>query len=239
NKDDVFPTFKEWKVLIENQTEKKIKKLRTDNGLEFYRESFNALCQKYGIARHHTLLRTLQQNGVAERMNRTIIKKVRCNSVDYSNLRGFGCHVYVDVNEEKLVPHAVKCIFLGYGFGVKGYRVRCPDPKYRKIIHSRDVTFNEDVITNSGKDFMAPCNVDNNHTEAHIENYEPKKYLEAILSLECDKWVMPMEEEVESLHKNKTLELVKLPKEKRVIICKWLFKVKDGIPWVESNRYKA
>nr|GEV51674.1 retrovirus-related Pol polyprotein from transposon TNT 1-94 [Tanacetum cinerariifolium] len=50
-KDEVFPTFKEWKMLIENQTGKKIKKLRTDNGLEFCGESFNALCQKYGIAR--------------------------------------------------------------------------------------------------------------------------------------------------------------------------------------------
>nr|GEW27184.1 retrovirus-related Pol polyprotein from transposon TNT 1-94 [Tanacetum cinerariifolium] len=65
-------------VLIENQTGKKIKKLRTDNGLEFCEESFNALCRKYSIARHHTLVRTPQQNGVSERMNRTIIEKLRC-----------------------------------------------------------------------------------------------------------------------------------------------------------------
>nr|GEV91824.1 retrotransposon protein, putative, Ty1-copia subclass [Tanacetum cinerariifolium] len=81
----------------------------------------------------------------------------------------FGYHVYVHVNEGKLVPHAVKCIFLGYGSAVKGYRVWCPDPKYRKIIHSRDVTFNEDVIINSGKDFVPPHNVDNNHTEGKVE----------------------------------------------------------------------
>ncbi|GJU70105.1 retrovirus-related pol polyprotein from transposon TNT 1-94 [Tanacetum coccineum] len=161
HKDEVFPTFKEWKVLIENQTEKKIKKLRSENGLEFCGESFNALCRKYGIARHHTLVTTPQQNGVAERMNRTIIItpcifktlttsiNPQCNSVDYSNLRVFGCTVYVHVNEGKLVPRVVKCIFLGYGSGVKGYRVWCPNPKYRKIIHSRDVTFNEDVIINS------------------------------------------------------------------------------------------
>nr|GFC24062.1 retrovirus-related Pol polyprotein from transposon TNT 1-94 [Tanacetum cinerariifolium] len=48
-----------------------------------------------------------------------------------------------------------------------------------------------------------------------------------------------MEEGVESLHKSETWELMKLPKEKRVISCKWLFKVKDGIPGVERNRYKA
>nr|GEU36957.1 retrovirus-related Pol polyprotein from transposon TNT 1-94 [Tanacetum cinerariifolium] len=238
---------------------KKTKKLRTDNGLEFCRESFNALCRKYGIARHHTLVRTPQQNGVAKRMNRTIMEKVRCNFVDYSNLRVFGCPVYVHVNEGKLVPRAVKCIFLGYGFGVKGYRVWCPKPKYCKIIHSRDVTFNVDVIINSGKYFVPPHNVDNNHIEddgnmptspqsqpqteyllardrerrqvnrpprledyqcdlvayafsaaANIKNYEPTNYLEAISSPECDKWVVAIKKEV-----------------------------KDGIPGVESNRYKA
>nr|GEU42904.1 retrotransposon protein, putative, Ty1-copia subclass [Tanacetum cinerariifolium] len=151
------------------QSGKKIKKLRTDNGLEFYGESFITLCRKYGIARHHILVRTPQQNGVAERMNRTIMEKVRCNSVDYSNIKVFGCPVYVHVNEGKLVPRVVKCIFLGYGSGVKGCRVWCLDPKYRKIIHSRDVTVNEDVIINPGKDFVPPHNVDNNHREGKVE----------------------------------------------------------------------
>nr|GEZ51226.1 retrovirus-related Pol polyprotein from transposon TNT 1-94 [Tanacetum cinerariifolium] len=152
---------------------KKIKKLRTDNGLEFCGESFNALCRKYDIARHHTLVRTPQQNGVAERLNRTIMEKVRCNSIDYSNLRVSGYPVYVHINKGKLVPRAVKCNFLGYGSGVKGYRVWCPDPKYRKIIHSRDVTFNKDVIINSGKDFVPPHNVDNNHTEENGNSFKP------------------------------------------------------------------
>ncbi|GKB75753.1 retrovirus-related pol polyprotein from transposon TNT 1-94 [Tanacetum coccineum] len=72
-------------------------------------------------------------------------------------------------------------------------------------------------------------------TTTHIEGCEPTKYFEAISSPECDKWVVEIEEEVESLHKNKTWELVKLPREKCVISCKWLFKIKDGIPGVESK----
>ncbi|GJW41855.1 retrovirus-related pol polyprotein from transposon TNT 1-94 [Tanacetum coccineum] len=91
------------------------------------------------------------------------------NSVEYSNLRVFGCPVYVHVNEGKLVPRAVKCVFLGYGSGVKGYRVWCPDPKYRKIIHSGDITFNEDVIINSGKDVMPSHNVGNNSIDGKVE----------------------------------------------------------------------
>ncbi|GKD52341.1 hypothetical protein Tco_1281317 [Tanacetum coccineum] len=50
-----------------------------------------------------------------------------------------------------------------------GYRVWCPDPKYRKIIHSGDVTFNEDVIINSGKDVMPSHNVGNNSIDGKVE----------------------------------------------------------------------
>ena len=78
HKSDAFKTFKEWKIMIENQSGKRIKKLRTDNGLEFLSGEFEALCKSEGIARHYTVPGTPQQNGVAERMNRTILEKVRC-----------------------------------------------------------------------------------------------------------------------------------------------------------------
>jgi transposase InsO family protein len=56
----------------------KLKVLRTDNGMEFCSGDFNSFCRKEGIVRHHTIPYTPQQNGVAERMNRTIISKARC-----------------------------------------------------------------------------------------------------------------------------------------------------------------
>ena len=57
---------------------RKLKILRTDNGLEFINNEFNLLCSKFGIVRHRTVKHTPQQNGVAERMNRTLLNKVRC-----------------------------------------------------------------------------------------------------------------------------------------------------------------
>ena len=56
---------------------KKIKVLRTDNGGEFCRNEFEELCKKCGIARHKTTPYTPQQNGVAERMNMTLMEKER------------------------------------------------------------------------------------------------------------------------------------------------------------------
>ncbi|XP_066365537.1 uncharacterized protein [Miscanthus floridulus] len=49
-------TTKEWKVMIERQTEKKVKLLRTDNGGEFCSDAFNDYCREEGIVRHHTIL---------------------------------------------------------------------------------------------------------------------------------------------------------------------------------------
>ena len=42
-----------------------------------------------------------------------------------------------------------------------------------------------------------------------------------------------------SFHKNGTWDLVKLPKEKKIVHCKWVFKRKEGIPRIEETRYKA
>ena len=81
-KDEAFQKFVEWKVLVENQTGKRLKCLRTDNGLEFCNHSFDKVCKESGIKRHKTCPYTPQQNGVSERMNQTIMDKVRSMLVE-------------------------------------------------------------------------------------------------------------------------------------------------------------
>jgi len=76
-KSEVFDRFKEFKALVENQTEKKIKVLRIDNGGEFCSKEFEEFCKKCGIAWQKTTPYTPQQNAVAERMNKTLMERVR------------------------------------------------------------------------------------------------------------------------------------------------------------------
>ncbi|KAL5547642.1 hypothetical protein UlMin_002873 [Ulmus minor] len=75
---DALGKFKEWKKMVKVQTGKKLKKLRTDNGLEFLNYEFDQFCKDEGIVRHKTVPYTPQQNGLAERMNRTLLERVRC-----------------------------------------------------------------------------------------------------------------------------------------------------------------
>jgi len=64
--------------MVENQTGRKIKRLRTDNGGEYKSDPFFDVCSEHGIVRHFTVRDTPQQNGVSERMNQTLVEKVRC-----------------------------------------------------------------------------------------------------------------------------------------------------------------
>ncbi|XP_060210715.1 uncharacterized protein LOC132637677 [Lycium barbarum] len=77
-KSDVFENFKNWKILIENQCDRKIKCLQTNNGLEFCNEEFDNFCKIHGVLRYRTVRHTPQQNRVAERMNHTLLEKARC-----------------------------------------------------------------------------------------------------------------------------------------------------------------
>ncbi|GKD45847.1 retrotransposon protein, putative, ty1-copia subclass [Tanacetum coccineum] len=74
-KHEAFGKFKEWKQLVENQIGRTVKKLRTNNGLEFCNREFEQLCVESGIAKHLTDFGMPQQNRLADRMNRTLIDK--------------------------------------------------------------------------------------------------------------------------------------------------------------------
>ncbi|GJV30729.1 uncharacterized mitochondrial protein-like protein [Tanacetum coccineum] len=62
---------------IKNQINHRVKIIRSDNGTEFKNSEMNQFCQMKGIKREFSVARTPQQNGVAERKNRTLIEAAR------------------------------------------------------------------------------------------------------------------------------------------------------------------
>lgn len=78
---------------------------------KFWAEAFNTACY-------------LVNRSLSTAIERKTPEEVRSSSpTDYSGLRILGCTAYTHVNKRKLEPRAKKCIFLGYGQGVKGYRL--------------------------------------------------------------------------------------------------------------------
>ncbi|GJX46764.1 retrotransposon protein, putative, ty1-copia subclass [Tanacetum coccineum] len=117
HKNKAFSKFKEWKQLVENHTEA-----------------------------------TVTAAYLINRIPSTTLKKKTPmdlwlgHPANYEMLRIFGCVAYSHVNQGKLKPRAIKCIFLGYPEGVKGYRLWRLDGVKPKIIITRDVVFNESLM---------------------------------------------------------------------------------------------
>ena len=63
--------------MVENETGKKLKCLRSDNGGEYCNREFDNYYSYHGICRHTTVPRTPQENGVSEIMNMTIMERAR------------------------------------------------------------------------------------------------------------------------------------------------------------------
>ncbi|HEY5260323.1 MAG TPA: reverse transcriptase domain-containing protein, partial [Rhabdochlamydiaceae bacterium] len=76
-KSEAFEVFKRFKVLVEKMTGRYIKALRSDRGGEYTSTAFTSFCEEQGIKRFLTAPYSPQQNGVAERKNRTILDMVR------------------------------------------------------------------------------------------------------------------------------------------------------------------
>ncbi|GJR29176.1 ribonuclease H-like domain-containing protein [Tanacetum coccineum] len=77
------------KLPVLNPVDHKVKVIRCDNGTEFKNREMNQFCEMKGILRHFSVARTPQQNGVAERRNRTQIEATKIMLADSKLLTTF------------------------------------------------------------------------------------------------------------------------------------------------------
>ncbi|GJT03852.1 putative ribonuclease H-like domain-containing protein [Tanacetum coccineum] len=100
-KDETSEILKNFIKEIENLVDKKVKIIRSDNGTEFKNKVMDDFCKEKGIKREYSIARTPQQNGVAERRNRTLIKAARTMLADsklpttfWSEVVSTACYVH-------------------------------------------------------------------------------------------------------------------------------------------------
>ncbi|GKB28085.1 ribonuclease H-like domain-containing protein [Tanacetum coccineum] len=82
NLDETSGILKSFITGIENLVDHKVKVIRCDNGTEFQNREMNQFCEMKGILRQYSVAGTPQQNGVAERRNRTLIEAARTMLAD-------------------------------------------------------------------------------------------------------------------------------------------------------------
>lgn len=74
----VLNAFKDFHKKTENECNKKIKIVRTDGGLEYCNKDFDSYLSQHGIKHQTSTPYSPQQNGLAERMNRTLLERAKC-----------------------------------------------------------------------------------------------------------------------------------------------------------------
>nr|GEV80311.1 hypothetical protein [Tanacetum cinerariifolium] len=120
-KDETSEILKAFIIGIENLIDHKVKIIRCDNGTEFKNKEMNQFYEKKGINREFTVARTLKQNGVAERKNKTLIETARTMLADsklpttfWAKAVNIACYVQNRADEG---------FFVGYSVNSKAFRV--------------------------------------------------------------------------------------------------------------------
>ncbi|GJT09119.1 retrovirus-related pol polyprotein from transposon TNT 1-94 [Tanacetum coccineum] len=133
--------FMSFSRMVENQNDVKVKQIRTDNGTEFRNHEPENFCYEKGISQNLSSPYTPEQNGVAERKNRTLIEAARTmlNGSDHLG---------------KFDAKADDGYFLGYSFISKAFRVF--NTRRQQIEETYHVTFDESMeaisFTNTSED---------------------------------------------------------------------------------------
>lgn len=323
-KSEALEKFKEFKATFEKESGESIKALRADRGGEYTSKEFRNYLKKHGIRTEFTAAHTPQQNGVSERMNRTLMEAARSmlahaklskaywaeavstacylrnrmvttalksgetpyqrwygKKPNLKHIRVFGCMAYAQVPEgrrRKLDKKSQKLRFVGYTETTKNYRLW--DERTRKVYIRDSVIFNETDFGNPTKpedklqkelefdvqtqkepeEINQPQQQEELAEEVEeeeqnetgvrrsqrsrkpvtrygIDEYadlalraseieEPNSIEEALKGDHAKQWKQAADAEYQSLMENNTWELVKLPKGRKAIGCKWVFRVK-------------
>ncbi|GJS89276.1 putative ribonuclease H-like domain-containing protein [Tanacetum coccineum] len=142
-KDETSGILKSFITGVENLIDQRVKVIRCDNGTEFKNKERNQFCKRKGIKREFSVARTPQQNGIAKRKNRIVIKAARTMLADsklpttcWAEVVNTACYVQNRVLVTKPHNKTPYEIFLGKKLGICFMRpFGCPVIIHNTIYH--------------------------------------------------------------------------------------------------------
>ncbi|KAK8570584.1 hypothetical protein V6N13_032201 [Hibiscus sabdariffa] len=235
-----------YKAEVENQLGRRIKWLRSDRGGEYGSNFLKEVCEKNDIIHETSAPYFPQQNGIAERKNRTL--KEMMNSLLISsglsdNMWGDAIlsanHILNRVPHKKL-DHTPYELWKGYASNLQylkvwGFLAKFGLPDFKKsTIGSKtvDAVFIGYASNSAAYQFMFLH--DYSISQTLLLEEDPKTYEEAIRFIDSSFWKSAINDELESIKYNHTWELVDLPRGFRTIGNKWVFRKKLRLDALES-----
>ncbi|KAL0357030.1 UNVERIFIED_CONTAM: Retrovirus-related Pol polyprotein from transposon TNT 1-94 [Sesamum calycinum] len=216
-KSKVFKVFKKFKNLVEKQSGRSIKVLRSDRGKEYNNSEFDKFCEEEGIE-HQTTEKHLPKAFWAEAVYTAVYVLNRCPTKAVQNmtpieawsgkkpsakhLRVFGSICYTTTRRRNRPSRNGKEESTSTRITQKATTIRRDEeetpPRRTKLL----------------SDIYETCN---------FIMLEPENFETAV---KHKVWVQAMEEEIKMIEKNNTWELADMPKDKEVIGVKWIYKTK-------------
>ncbi|GJR57246.1 hypothetical protein Tco_1499408 [Tanacetum coccineum] len=127
-KDETSEILKHFIKEIENLVDKKVKIIRSDNRTEFKNKVMDDFCREKCIKKEYSVARTPQQNGVAERRDKTLIEAARIMLADsklpttlWAEAVSTACYVHNSLG--KFDGKSDEGFFVGYSLSSKAFRV--------------------------------------------------------------------------------------------------------------------
>nr|GEY42351.1 retrovirus-related Pol polyprotein from transposon TNT 1-94 [Tanacetum cinerariifolium] len=230
NKSEVFNTFKKWKAIMENETNLRVKCLKSDNGGEYSSREFIEYYVENGIMMLKTVSETPQPNGVAKRMNRTLNerpKRFRIPKEEWQGKEVSLIHLKmrwdiafsirrVTRSSEAEMSHLMRTLYMKPSLAQVKDKIRVRGPKTVGASRIVEDQMKKTLKTASPEDggFETPrVRRSTRYSRALVrysssanyllltENGEPESYSEALSSKESVQWKKAINEEMDSLEK--------------------------------------
>ncbi|KAL0411234.1 UNVERIFIED_CONTAM: Transposon Ty2-GR1 Gag-Pol polyprotein [Sesamum latifolium] len=208
-KSEAFGRFKEYRLEVENQTNRKIKALRSDRGGEYLSGEFIDYLKENGILSQWTPPGMPQLNGVAERRKRTLLDMVR-SMMSFTELPpsfwGYALEMAVKLlniapcksdsrHDEVLIEES------------SGEPQHDSTTSFEPTIH----TDGTPVLRRSARESRIPERYGFVGLTSQLDN-DPKTYGEAMSDIDSNKWFEAMKSKMDSMGSNQVWTLVDPPK---------------------------